>query len=262
METQFIIRRIVLALAALLPVVAQAAPAQESASAPAAVVELFTSQGCNSCPPADRLFSEYAQRKDVVALAYHVGYWDYLGWRDMFATEENTARQKDYMRSFKASSVYTPQAVVNGRVHVNGADRGALDGAIAANEAAAERLSVPIKVNGSGDSVIIEAGGVDPAKFGTGREAHLLLVHFEQPRTVTIDRGENEGQNLTYWNAVTNIQTAGMWHGQPVRYELPRKVMGKKGGCAVLLQEVDKDGLPGAILGAVVVRNHDAPTAP
>lgn len=249
-------------LAVLLPVGAQAAPVRENVSAPAAVVELFTSQGCNSCPPADRMFSEYAQRKDVVALAYHVGYWDYLGWKDTFATEENTARQKDYMRSLKASSVYTPQAVVNGRVHVNGADRSAMNGVIAANEAGAERLNVPLKVDGKGDSVVIEAGGVDPAQFGAGREAHLLLVHFEQPRTVTIDRGENKGQELTYWNAVTHIQTAGMWHGQPVRYELPRKVMGKKGGCAVLLQEVDKDGLPGAILGAVVVRNQEASDAP
>ena len=95
------------------------------------MVELFTSQGCSSCPPADALFAELAAKEDLVALAYHVDYWDYLGWQDTLSRKENTERQYDYMRAFGSRSVYTPQAVINGRVHVNGASRGEVDGALA-----------------------------------------------------------------------------------------------------------------------------------
>ena len=89
---------------------------------PAGVVELFTSQGCSSCPPADEIFGELARKGDVIALAYHVDYWDYLGWQDTLATQDNTARQYDYAKTFGARSVYTPQAVINGRTHVNGVE--------------------------------------------------------------------------------------------------------------------------------------------
>ncbi|TIO36397.1 MAG: DUF1223 domain-containing protein, partial [Mesorhizobium sp.] len=85
---------------------------------PLGVVELFTSQGCSSCPPADEFFAELAAKENVVALAYHVNYWDYLGWQDTLSNKENTERQYDYMRAFGSRSVYTPQAVINGRSHV------------------------------------------------------------------------------------------------------------------------------------------------
>ncbi|WP_027059373.1 DUF1223 domain-containing protein [Mesorhizobium loti] len=216
---------------------------------PLGVVELFTSQGCSSCPPADAFFAELATREDIVALSYHVDYWDYLGWKDTLSRKENTERQYDYMRAFGSRSVYTPQAVLNGRVHVNGANRGEVDGALARMAKGGEGIRVPIKVSRTSDRVIIDAGDA-----GSGpSDAHVVIVYFEQPQTVKIAQGENSGRKMTYWNAVTGIQTAGMWHGKAQRYELPMSEINKKGGCAVLLQSVGKDGMPGPILGAAFI---------
>lgn len=220
---------------------------------PLGVVELFTSQGCVSCPAADEFFGELAAKKDIVALAYHVDYWDYLGWQDTLSRKENTERQFDYMRAFRSRSVYTPQAVINGRSHVNGANRGAVDGALRGLERSGEGMQVDVRVSRTDDGVAIDAGGARPGA-GTLPNAHVVLVYFEPPRTVAIDKGENNGRKLTYWNAVTSIQTAGMWHGKAQRYELPMTEIAKKGGCAVLLQSVGKDGLPGPILGAAMIR--------
>lgn len=216
---------------------------------PLGVVELFTSQGCNSCPPADALFAELAAKEDIVALAYHVDYWDYLGWQDTLSRKENTERQYDYMRAFGSRSVYTPQAVINGRVHVNGASRGEVDGALARLAKTDEGMRVAIKVSRTSDRVMIDAGdaGAGPS------DAHVVIVYFDPPQTIKIGQGENSGRKMTYWNAVTAIQTAGMWHGKAQRYELPMSEISKKGGCAVLLQSVGKDGLPGPILGAAFI---------
>jgi hypothetical protein len=226
-------------------------PGGQAEAQPKGVVELFTSQGCNSCPPADGLFNELAARRDLVSLAYHVDYWDYLGWRDTFARHENTERQKDYMRAFRSQSVYTPQLVVNGTAHVNGAKRGEIEKAVAA----ASHLSVPVRVVRSGDSVTIEADGAG----ATGpRKAHVMLVFFRTPPAVEIKSGENKGRKISYVNVVSDMQMAGMWHGQPARYELPVKEIDRKGGCAVLLQAVNPDGSPGAMLGAAIVRKPGA----
>ena len=217
---------------------------------PAGVIELFTSQGCNSCPPADELFAELARRDDMVALAYHVDYWNYLGWRDTLSTPENTSRQNDYMRAFGSRSVYTPQAVINGRAHVNGADRDQVTGKLKELGDQNNGMRVGIKVSRSGNSLMIDAdAGDNPVG-----EAHVVLVYFDAPQPIEIAKGENTGKTVTYFNAVTDIQTAGMWHGEKQRYELPMSEISKKGGCAVLLQSVGKDGLPGPILGAAVVR--------
>ena len=236
-----------------LPILAGTALAGET-SKPAGVLELFTSQGCSSCPPADRLFGEIAERGDVVALAYHVDYWDYLGWRDTLGNPDNTARQYDYGKSFGIRSVYTPQAVVNGRVHVNGAKRSEVLGTLNRLRSADEGLSVDISVSHSGDSVMIDAEGA-PGQPGN---AHVVLVYFGPPQQIAIERGENNGKTVTYWNAVSDIQIAGMWHGKAARYEMPLSEIEKKGGCAVLLQATRDDGLPGPILGAAVIRKPRA----
>ncbi|HEY5816982.1 MAG TPA: thioredoxin family protein [Mesorhizobium sp.] len=214
---------------------------------PRGVVELFTSQGCSSCPPADALFEAMAQRDDMVALSYHVTYWDYLGWRDTLGSKENTERQYSYMRTLGAGSVYTPQVVVNGQVHVNGANRAAIDDTI---DETPNGLPIGIKVKSAGDTIVIET---EAAKRPV-EKAHVVLVYFESPKQIDIGRGENNGRKMTYWNAVTGRQTAGMWHGKAERYELPASEISRKGGCAVLLQAVAKDGGPGPILGAAVVR--------
>jgi hypothetical protein len=220
---------------------------------PRGVVELFTSQGCNSCPPADAVLAELAEGGDVVALGYHVDYWDYLGWKDTLGSPENTERQKAYGKAFGKRSVYTPQAVINGRTHVNGAKREVVAGALTEMENKGDGMSVDINVTRTGESVTIDAAG---APGGKG-DAHLVLVHFDPMKPVVIERGENKGQTISYANPVTRVQTAGMWHGKAQRFELPRSEVNQKGGCAILLQQVNKDGLPGPILGAAVVPPED-----
>jgi hypothetical protein len=216
---------------------------------PSGVVELFTSQGCNSCPPADAILADLAESGDVVALGYHVDYWDYLGWKDTLGSAENTARQYQYGKSFGDRSVYTPQAVINGRAHVNGAKRDAVAGALAGLEKSGDGLTVDVTVTRSGESILIDAAG---APGGAG-DAHLVLVHFDPMRPIAIERGENKGRTITYANPVTSVQTAGMWHGKAARFEFPQSDIASKGGCAILLQSVSKDGLPGPILGAAVI---------
>jgi hypothetical protein len=232
------------------PIFAVPAAAKDLAK-PVGVVELFTSQGCSSCPPADELFGEIAGRDDFVALAYHVDYWDYLGWRDTLGSPENTARQHGYGRSMGVRSVYTPQAVINGRIHVNGSSKSKVLGAVEELNGSGQGLGVGLSIARNGESVVIEA---EAAKGGP-KDAHLVVVYFEPVQPVVIERGENAGRTVTYWNAVTDIQTAGMWHGEAARFELPASEVDRKGGCAVLLQSVSKDGLPGPILGAAMIRN-------
>jgi hypothetical protein len=116
-----------LATAALLVMLSIGVAAAQQVKRPLAVIELFTSQGCSSCPPADEYLAELADRGDVVALAYHVDYWDHLGWRDTLGSPANTERQRAYGGSFGSHSVYTPQAVINGRQHMSGAKRGDIE---------------------------------------------------------------------------------------------------------------------------------------
>lgn len=218
---------------------------------PLAVLELFTSQGCTSCPPADAILAELAQSGDVVALAYHVDYWDYLGWQDTLATADNTARQYEYSNAFGSRSVYTPQAVVNGMRHVNGADREAVEAAISESSDDGA-LSVDVELTYSGDTVVIETG----AGQVPGGEAHVMLVYFNPATEVEITRGRNAGRSFTFWHSVSSFHSAGVWHGREARFEMPMSEVAKKGagGCAVLVQAMSRDGTPGRILGAAMVR--------
>ncbi len=239
--------RLALAAAALALIHSAAA---EAADRPLGVVELFTSQGCSSCPPADANLALLAQRPDVVALAYHVDYWDYLGWSDTLASPENTQRQRDYATALGQRTVYTPQAVINGRTHVNGADREAIERRL--ETSASEAMMVDVSIAQGADSVVIEAGS-HAAYEG---KASLVLVYFEHMQAVDISRGENAGKRILYWNPVTGIQAAGMWHGKAMRLEIPSSEMKRRGagGCAVLLQGFRKDGAPGPIIGAAVLK--------
>jgi len=249
-------RRILLRLAAAAAVICAVPSFAGDILKPRGVVELFTSQGCSSCPPADEMLAELAAKGDVVALGYHVDYWDYLGWKDTLATPENTERQYQYGKTFGKRTVYTPQAVINGRTHVSGAKKLAVAGALAEMESNDDGLSVDINVTRTEESVLIDTAA---APGGKG-DAHLVLVHFDPMKPVKIERGENDGKTITYANAVTSVRTAGMWHGKAARFELPRSEINKNGGCAILLQSVDKEGLPGPILGAAVVQPGTAKT--
>lgn len=248
MTTHALFDKIRLFGAALAVSALAAIPAVSAENQLKGVVELFTSQGCSSCPPADAVLGELARRGDVVALAYHVDYWNYLGWRDTFSSEQSTKRQYDYARTLGRKSVYTPQAVINGRDHLNGADRRGIDAKLESFEQAGRGLVVPVSAVRDGDSIKIDIGS------GDGK-ANILLVYFDRENTVDVKRGENRGRKLTYWNSVKDMQTVAMWDGEAMELVLPKSLMDADGheGCAVLLQTMKPDGVPGPIIGASVV---------
>ncbi len=231
----------------LVAVAAMASPlfAQE---APKGVVELFTSQGCASCPPADAAFRKLVERGDVIALAYHVDYWNYLGWADTLSSKENTERQYGYARSMGRSNVYTPQVIVNGRDHVAGADLSGISGKIDSYAGDGKGLTVPIKARVNGDELEIKIGG------GPGK-ANVVMVYFDREKTINVEKGENGGQQIAYLHSVSDVETVGMWDGKETSLTLPANVLQKPDleGCAILLQTSTSDGTPAAILGATVI---------
>lgn len=244
------------AMVALAGISALATPHAGSAqefSEPKGVVELFTSQGCRSCPPADRAFEQLVRQRDVVALSYHVDYWNYLGWADTLASSENTERQYAYAKSFGRSGVYTPQAVLNGREHMKGTDAKEIDDRLQSMSSAGDGLVVPIRAKREGDHLTISVG------TGHGK-ANVVVVYFRQHQTVEVLKGENVGKSLDYWHSVTDVQTVGMWDGKPLDITLPARPMGddKSDGCAVLLQAADENGNPSHIVGATVMMEKPA----
>lgn len=212
------------------------------------VVELFTSQGCSSCPPADAALAGLIETGSVIALSYHVDYWNYLGWNDTLSDPANTARQKGYASTWKRRSVYTPQAVVNGRKHVNGADGDAIRQLVATMAASGKGLSVDVALAMTGDGITVDVGA------GSGK-ADIVAVYFDETNTVAIERGENTGKTITYRHSVRSVETIGMWSGAAVTLTLPRSVLKAHAGrgCAILLQSVADDGAPSAIIGAAMM---------
>jgi len=219
-----------------------------AAGEPAGVVELFTSQGCSSCPPADAALKKLIDDGKVVALSYHVDYWNYLGWADTLATKDNTARQYAYARMLGRSGVYTPQAILNGRDHINGADLDGINRRLSEMTVKGKGLAVPVNATLRKDEVDINVGA------GNGK-ANVVVVYFNREQLVDVKKGENSGRTISYWHSVRDIQTIGMWDGKPANFVLPASVLndGKNGGCAVLLQKMKDDETPGAILGATTV---------
>jgi hypothetical protein len=216
--------------------------------APKGVVELFTSQGCSSCPPADAAFRKLVERGDVIALAYHVDYWNYLGWADTLSSKENTERQYGYARTMGRGNVYTPQVIVNGRDHVAGADLGGITGRIDGYLTEGKGLTVPVAAKVNGDELEIKIGA------GPGK-ANVVMVYFNREKTIDVEKGENSGKKIAYLNSVADIETVGMWDGKETSLMLPANVLQKPDleGCAILLQSSTEDGTPSAILGATVV---------
>lgn len=218
---------------------------------PKGVIELFTSQGCRSCPPADRAFQQLVRQGDVVALSYHVDYWNYLGWADTLGTAENTDRQYAYAKTFGRSGVYTPQAVLNGRDHLKGTDAGEVNRRLDGMKASGQGLVVPVKAVQNGDQLSISVGS------GAGK-ANVVVVYFREHQTVEMLKGENVGQSMDYWHSVTDVQTVGVWNGQAIDITLPARVISsdKSDGCAVLLQSADAEGNPAGIVGATVMKGR------
>ncbi|KMO20958.1 DUF1223 domain-containing protein [Methylobacterium platani] len=221
------------------------APAGAGDVAPRAVVELFTSQGCSACPPADRLVNELARDPGVIALTLPVTYWDYLGWKDTLASTSFTARQRAYAGMRGDRQVFTPQAVVNGAATVVGSDRAALERSIR-DPGTAASLPVPIRAEAGPDGLAVEVGPSAEA----GRTAELWLLPVARLREVAIGRGENRGRTVTYRNVVRAMHHVGSWRGAPAHYDVPRSALAAADADSyVLVLQADNNG-PGRILGA------------
>lgn len=224
------------------PVGIAAASAQPLAAAAAAgdpahpvVVELYQSQGCSSCPPADRVVNKLADRADVIPLSFAVTYWDDLGWKDIFGSPAYTARQWDYAHTAGRSQVATPQVIVNGRDAVLGSREGELNAAIARN------------VVKTGPAITAAAGHVNIGA-GQAAKATVWVVRYD-PRTidVAIKAGENGGATIPHRNIVKQLVNVGAWTGKPASFALPAAPAGLR--TAILVQ----DGKGGPILSAAKI---------
>jgi hypothetical protein len=218
----------------------------DSAPQNLAFVELYTSQGCSSCPPADRLFPAYADRTDIVAVTFPVDYWDYLGWKDTLASPKFSKRQRDLSRSRGDGAVYTPQIVVNGARHMNGSDRRAIDAALAATVRPVQQASVVLRCRSTPvvAAVQIAAQGADKRSS----KATVWLAVVRPSVEIAIKRGENSGRTVKYANVVQELSPIGMWTGEPLTIELSRKSLNAapESKLAVFVQ----DDVTGAVVAA------------
>jgi len=217
---------------------AEARPAPAATETqPLTVVELFTSQGCSSCPPADKLLEKFVTREDVIALTFNVDYWDYLGWKDTLANPAYGSRQRDYARARGDGQVYTPQAVVNGMMHVVGSQEAALERAISVSMRKLDGKRVPISVSVEGDVLLVNVGAAPDGV--TVKPATVWLALIKKTEVVKIKRGENRGKTISYFNVVRNLTPVGRWTGEKMTLRLPKYHLKKDGtdGCAALLQQ-------------------------
>ena len=228
-------------LVAIIAVIVLFAPSSRAASPrPAAspvVVELFTSQSCSSCPPADELLTELARtRPDILALDFHVTYWDRLGWKDPYSLPQATQRQRRYSELWGRDGVYTPQLVAGGRHQAVGSDRGDVLAAIAA--AAADEPAAPVQLGRDAAGLVLDVGA------GHGA-ATLLLVGFDPAHTTRVGGGENGGRTLTEVNVVRSLVPVGNWHGEAMILHASQPA-GQR--TALLLQADDGRLLAAAVL--------------
>lgn len=217
------------------------------AAEPRAVLELFTSQGCSSCPPADKLLGELTADPSLVTLSLPIDYWDYLGWKDTLASPADTARQRAYARARGDREVYTPQIVVNGAMHVLGSDRAAIDRMIGQTDQKPGVMSVPVVMTPDGASLNVKVQSAESAH----NVGEVWLCPLAKAVAVAIDRGENRGRTITYHNVVRSWVKLGDWTGSEATWNVPISKIEGDGvdAAAVMVQEGTPDK-PGIILGA------------
>jgi len=212
----------------------------ESKAGPWAI-ELFTSQGCSSCPPADALLGKLAQRPDIVALSFHIDYWDYIGWKDRFASKETTARQRAYARTLRQKYIYTPEMVVDGRVHQPGINDGQVDSMLAdARRQSAARTTPMLKRMADGTlRVALDAATI-------AGPADVTLFVYDRRHATPVQRGENEGRRLDDFNVVRRFEIVSRWEGAQAHWTVPADRFQPEQGLAVIVQQSDH----GPVLGA------------
>jgi hypothetical protein len=222
---------------------------------PRAVVELFTSQGCSSCPPADKVLGELAKDPSVVALSLPIDYWDYLGWKDTLADARFSARQKAYSRMRGDREVYTPQVVVNGSVHVIGSDWKGIESAIGDTRKADGVMSVPVTMTQSGKQITVSVAASSTGPAAMHGEVWICSISKSVP--ISIGRGENSGREVTYYNVVRNLLKVGDWNGTSGSWTVPLENITREGvdAAVVYVQDGNRDR-PGPMLGAAFTSLH------
>ena len=218
--------------------------ADSDAAMPPVVVELFTSQGCNSCPPAEAFLNELADEEGVIALELHVDYWDYIGWADPFASPLMTQRQRDYARDLELRYVYTPQMVIDGRYNVVGSHRQQVRSAIGQATLRGKSLAVAFS-DEDGGKIIIPDGPAPPGG------ATVWLAIYDGLHETEVKRGENRGKTLKNRNVVRELEELAVWSGErlEIPVDLARVAALGRAGCAILVQQ----GRTGPIIGAAAM---------
>jgi hypothetical protein len=200
------------------------------------VVELFTSQGCNSCPPADAYLGELSKRPGLLAVAFHVDYWNYIGWTDPFARPWASARQRAYQKNLNERFVYTPQMVVNGAAQGIGSERDTIEGLIRAAAAApvAPHPALTLRRREDGALLVEVGASTSPPRA----PADIWLIGYDGPHATQVAQGENEGQILTDYNAVRTYRRLGAWPGWSLELVVPAAEVPAvgDGGIVVLVQ--------------------------
>jgi len=222
---------------------------------PRAVVELFTSQGCSSCPPADKIIGELAKDPSIIALSMPIDYWDYLGWKDTLADARFSARQKAYSQMRGDRDVYTPQVVVNGSLHTIGSDRAGIESAINNTKKADGVMSVPVTMTQAGKQITVSVAASNKGPVAAHGEVWIGAVSKAVP--ISIGRGENRGREITYHNVVRNLLKVGDWNGNAGSWTVPLENISREGvdAAVVYVQDGSLDR-PGAMLGAAYTSLH------
>ena len=211
--------------------------ADASAPGPPVVVELFTSQGCSSCPPADAILGELASKNNIVALGFHVDYWDSIGWRDPYSLQEATERQRRYVEALQLSYAFTPQMVIGGRRSLVGSDRSRILTTIA-QAAGGLRIGASIEQ----DQLLISLPDGE-----AGRDFDVNVAAYLPHSTTKVGSGENSGRTLTEFNVVRQFRRIGRWQGTASTLRIPLKSFpGDADHVAVWVQQANEGPIAGA----------------
>jgi hypothetical protein len=247
-----------IAVAGALICTASMLPPPASAGEPRAVIELFTSQGCSSCPAADKVLGELARDPTLLTMSLPVDYWDYLGWKDTLALHGHSDRERAYADTRGDRAVFTPQVVVNGIVPVLGSDEAAIEKAIVQTRQSAAPLTLPVTLTVADGKVVVSI----PAANGEHGIAGIWLCPITGKVQVAIERGENRGHTLAYTNVVRRWVKLGEWNGKAETFSMPVASLPNADFSA---QDIDRvavivqsgpDAKPGLMLGAAVANLH------
>jgi hypothetical protein len=219
------------------------------------VIELYTSQGCSSCPPADEYMAELAKRPDILALTLPVDYWDYLGWKDTLANPMNVRRQRSYAHRLGNPRVYTPQMIIHGATEAVGSNRSAVEKAMqAARKLRPPQIRIHLRLTKDRLNIYV------PSLKGISPEPRAIwIAYFDDTVEVAIKRGENGGRKITYSNVLRENTSIGVWAGEGVRLSLPYAEIMARGydNCAIIVQDMHA----GLIYGAATLRLQGDPIA-